>query len=166
MMLTGVGCAVAGCTAERAAPPALVEAQAVSAPAPTPTGARTLEGGLVLIDVAPGEGPACPMNAVVELDFVGRVAGGEVFDSTALRGRPLSLALEHPDLIEGLRRGVVGMRAGGVRRLLVPSALAYGPGGREPIPPNADLEFELTMRSFRETAPGEAPWRRPARRSR
>jgi FKBP-type peptidyl-prolyl cis-trans isomerase len=52
------------------------------------------------------------------------------------------------DVIPGFSRGVVGMRVGGQRRVIVPPDLAYGAAGRDEIPGNATLVFEVDLISL------------------
>jgi peptidylprolyl isomerase len=49
-------------------------------------------------------------------------------------------------VIVGWQKGVPGMKVGGIRRLTIPSALAYGPGGNQSVPPNADLVFVIELK--------------------
>ena len=50
-----------------------------------------------------------------------------------------------PNVVKGLDEGVVGMRVGGKRRLIVPAKLAHGSRGTKLIPPNADLTFDVEL---------------------
>ena len=70
---------------------------------------------------------------------------GEQFDSSVTRGTPFSFQLGDGQVIKGWDQGVVGMKVGGHRNLIIPSDLAYGPGGRGPIPPAATLVFDIQL---------------------
>jgi FKBP-type peptidyl-prolyl cis-trans isomerase len=50
-------------------------------------------------------------------------------------------------VIRGFDQGVVGMKVGGTRRLIVPPSLAYGSSGNQSIPPNAALVFDIGLTS-------------------
>jgi FKBP-type peptidyl-prolyl cis-trans isomerase FkpA len=79
---------------------------------------------------------------------------GPVFDASR-PGSPLQFVLGQGDVIQGWDQGLVGIRVGGVRRLVIPPSLAYG-GTREGIlPPNATLIFEIELVQVgpEETAP-------------
>lgn len=69
---------------------------------------------------------------------------GVQFESSAGR-TPLSFTLGAGQVIDGWDQGIVGMRAGGLRRLIIPPSLAYGRGRTGPIPPNASLLFEIEL---------------------
>jgi FKBP-type peptidyl-prolyl cis-trans isomerase len=112
---------------------------------------QTRAGGLKVWDVKPGGGAEVRPGATVTVHYIGWLADGKVFDSSrkdlAARladGEPLTLGLD--SLIQGWREGMVGMKVGGVRRLLIPPELAYGAQGAPPkVPENAMLVFAVEV---------------------
>ena len=75
---------------------------------------------------------------------------GLQIESTA-GGDPFSVQLGANQVIEGWERGVTGMRVGGLRRLVVPPAMAYGDTRSGMVPPHATLVFDIELVSV--TAP-------------
>lgn len=109
----------------------------------------TTPEGLVIRDVKVGEGDEVTSGKMVEVHYTGVFADGAPFDSSRLRGKPFRFTLGAGEVIEGWDKGVLGMRVGGVRRLEIPPALAYGESGVSgAIPPNATLLFEIELLSF------------------
>jgi len=107
----------------------------------------TLPDGLQYIDITQGTGlPAASGNTVVVV-YTGWVQStGKKFDSTYDDGRqPFSVTLGQQQVIPGWDEGLVGVKVGGTRRLIIPPALAYGAQGQGPIPPNATLIFDVTV---------------------
>jgi FKBP-type peptidyl-prolyl cis-trans isomerase FkpA len=71
---------------------------------------------------------------------------GTQFDSSLTPGRgPFDFVLGAGQVIKGWDQGVVGMKVGGSRRLIIPPDLGYGPSGSGPIPPNATLVFDIDL---------------------
>jgi FKBP-type peptidyl-prolyl cis-trans isomerase len=70
---------------------------------------------------------------------------GAKFDSSVDRGQPFEFTVGS-GVISGWSEGVVGMKAGGKRELIIPPALGYGArGAGGVIPPNATLDFEIEL---------------------
>ncbi|MEX2271184.1 MAG: FKBP-type peptidyl-prolyl cis-trans isomerase [Vicinamibacterales bacterium] len=69
---------------------------------------------------------------------------GAPFDTSVGRD-PLGFLLGQGQVIAGWDQGLVGMKVGGQRRLIIPPSLAYGNARRGPIPPNATLVFDVEL---------------------
>jgi FKBP-type peptidyl-prolyl cis-trans isomerase FkpA len=69
---------------------------------------------------------------------------GPVFDAS-LPESPLVFTVGVGETIAGFDQGIVGMRVGGLRRLVIPPSLGYGPARNSRIPPNATLLFEVEL---------------------
>ena len=105
-------------------------------------------GGMKLWDSTAGTGKACKHLDTVEIHYTGWTKDGKIFDSSVQRGSPATFPLGR--LIKGWQEGIPGMKEGGVRRLLIPYAWAYGVNGSPPaIPPKADLVFEVKLISVK-----------------
>lgn len=99
---------------------------------------------LSCIDIVVGEGEEVLPSATVTAHYTGAVAKtGIVFQSSLDTGNPIPFSLT--GVIEGWTKGVPGMKVGGVRRISIPSAQAYGESGTAGIPPNSDLVFDVEI---------------------
>ena len=120
---------------------------------PVVTGSTvTLPDGLKYIDVQVGCGPAAQTGSNVSVQYTGWLQStGKKFDSSWDPGaQPITLTLGKGQVIKGFEEGLVGLKQGGSRRIIIPAALAYGSAGRPPtIPPNSVLIFDVTMVSVR-----------------
>ena len=97
-------------------------------------------------DLTAGTGATVQAGDTVTVDYTGAVAAtGIVFQSSLDTGQPVSFSLSQ--VIKGWTDGIPGMKVGGVRRLLIPAADAYGanPPAGSGIPANADLVFDVTL---------------------
>jgi FKBP-type peptidyl-prolyl cis-trans isomerase len=108
----------------------------------------TLSDGLQYIDVQVGCGPAAKAGSNISAQYTGWLQKtGKKFDSSwDHNGQALTLVLGQGQVIKGFDEGLVGMKRGGSRRIIIPATLAYGVAGRPPtIPPNSVLIFDVTM---------------------
>jgi peptidylprolyl isomerase len=102
---------------------------------------------LVVDDLIKGTGPAAQNEDALTVNYVGALYhGGKVFDASWLRKQPLSFALGEGQVIPGWDQGLIGMRVGGRRELIIPPSLAYGSAGSgSKIPPNSPLIFIVDL---------------------
>jgi peptidylprolyl isomerase len=107
--------------------------------------------GLVYKDLKTGTGPAAAAGQTVSVQYYGALyQDGTKFDASWDRGgEPFEFALGQGMVIPGWDQGVVGMKKGGRRLLVIPSALGYGPNGSGPIPANATLVFVVDMENIK-----------------
>lgn len=104
----------------------------------------TTRSGLKYIDEKIGDGKTAKAGDTVLVHYTGTLKNGTQFDSS--RGKaPFSFDLGKRKVIQGWDEGVAGMREGGKRKLIIPSELGYGPGGQGPIPPDAELHFDVEL---------------------
>lgn len=102
-----------------------------------------LASGVYIKDNVIGTGEAVSGTPTIRFYYSGYLASGVQFDSNVGQPQPLEYALA--ELIPGFNSGLQGMQVGGKRRLIVPSALAYGTTGQGVIPPNANLVFDIEL---------------------
>jgi peptidylprolyl isomerase len=102
---------------------------------------------LVVKDLREGTGPVAQAGQTVTVQYVGvNFKGGKQFDASWDRGEPFSFALGGGQVIPGWDKGVVGMKVGGRRMLVIPPDLGYGPDGQPPvIKPNETLVFVIDL---------------------
>jgi len=81
----------------------------------------------------------------VLVDYTGRLIDGTEFDSSKGKN-PIEFMLGDKKVIPGWEEGILGMKVGGSRRLIIPAELGYGDAGAgKLIPPGATLEFDTTL---------------------
>lgn len=101
---------------------------------------------LKIEDIKVGDGAVATSGKVVSVHYTGTLTDGTKFDSSKDRGTPFEFSLGAGQVIAGWDKGVVGMKVGGVRKLTIPSDMAYGPNGIPGvIPGGATLIFEVEL---------------------
>ena len=105
---------------------------------------------LVIEDLVLGDGAEAKEGDSVSAHYVGVAhSTGEEFDASWSRGAPLDFRLGVGQVIKGWDKGLVGMKVGGKRTLIIPSDLGYGEAGSPPkIPPKATLVGRWTGTSI------------------
>jgi FKBP-type peptidyl-prolyl cis-trans isomerase FkpA len=108
---------------------------------------KTRPSGLKYAVLKPGDGPEAKEEQNVFVHYTGWLqSNGKKFDSSLDRGEPIEFPLGHGAVIKGWEEGVLGMKVGEQRQLVIPPKLAYGPEGRPPvIPPNSTLIFDVEL---------------------
>jgi FKBP-type peptidyl-prolyl cis-trans isomerase len=101
--------------------------------------------GLYIRDITVGTGKTAAAGDSVFVYYGGAFPSGFVFDQRASPATPFPFILGTKYVIPGWDEGLVGMKVGGVRQLVIPPALAYGSTGYLSIPPNAVLVFKITL---------------------
>ena len=107
----------------------------------------TTPSGLRYIDEVVGKGASPAKGKMVTVHYTGTLASnGTKFDSSVDRGQPFKFVIGVGQVIPGWDEGVMSMRVGGKRKLMIPSKLGYGArGAGGVIPPNADLNFDVEL---------------------
>ncbi len=106
-------------------------------------GVTVTASGLQYRVITEGAGDAPKATDTVKVHYEGRLISGDVFDSSIARGEPVSFPLD--GVISGWSEGVQLMKVGSKFEFTIPSALAYGPSGTGPIPPNSVLVFDVEL---------------------
>jgi FKBP-type peptidyl-prolyl cis-trans isomerase FkpA len=112
---------------------------------------------LIITDVKIGTGEEASGGHTVKVHYTGWLYNatapkkkGEKFDSSLDRGTAFTFPLGSGRVIKGWDQGVVGMKVGGQRTLIIPAHLAYGSrGAGDSVPPNAVLVFDVELLSLR-----------------
>jgi FKBP-type peptidyl-prolyl cis-trans isomerase FkpA len=108
-------------------------------------GAHSVRQRTVQVDtLQAGHGPTIQPQDGVLIDYEGRLEDGKVFDSSAGKGPVPLLASQ---VIPGFAEALTRMQEGGHYKIHIPSKLGYGanPPSDGPIPPNADLDFDVKI---------------------
>ncbi len=96
-------------------------------------------------DLKMGKGAEVQSGDNIIIHYSGTLTNGQKFDSSYDRGTPFKTRIGVGQVIAGWDMGVVGMKVGGKRKLIIPPALAYGSESIGQIPPNSTLIFEVEL---------------------
>lgn len=101
---------------------------------------------LVIDDIKIGSGAEVKDGDTVAVHYIGTLQkGGQEFDNSRKRGETFEFTVGEGRVIKGWEQGLVGMKVGGHRILVIPPELAYGEKGVGPIPGNATLVFAIEL---------------------
>jgi len=145
---TGSGSSGTSTSAPRASVPAVGNATDLNTE-PTITAATSpAPGNLETKDLVVGTGKTATSGDTVTVQYVGAdYKTGKVFDASWTTGQPATFPLN--DVVKGFEEGIVGMKVGGRREIVIPAPLGYGSAGRPPaISPNETLVFVVDLKSI------------------
>ncbi len=105
---------------------------------------------LVTDDVRIGTGDAVKKGDVLTVHYIGTTQDGVRFDSSYDRGEPFVFTVGAGSVIRGWEEGLIGMKVGGQRILVIPGEMAYGNRQVGVIPPNSPLVFAVELLKINE----------------
>lgn len=120
-------------------------------PTPTPTNNQPIkmDNGLEIQDLNVGTGAEARSGQNVAVNYTGTFTDGKKFDSNIDPAfnhvEPFIFQLGAGKVIQGWDLGLIGMRIGGKRKLIIPPSLGYGAQDKGPIPGNSTLIFEVEL---------------------
>lgn len=100
---------------------------------------------LVIDDVKIGTGEPVKEGDTVVVNYIGTLQNGQEFDNSKKRGEPFSFKVGAGMVIKGWEEGLIGMKVGGNRILVIPSEKGYGEKTMGPIPANSTLVFAIEL---------------------
>lgn len=110
----------------------------------------TTPSGLQYVDLVEGTGDMPQTGQVVTVHYTGTLENGRKFDSSRDRNQAFEFPIGRGRVIKGWDEGVITMKVGGQRKLIIPPELGYGSrGAGGVIPPNATLIFDVELLGVR-----------------
>ena len=105
----------------------------------------TTASGLKYTDQVVGTGATPQRGQTVTVNYTGTLENGKKFDSSFDHGKPADFKIGVGKVIKGWDEGLMTMKVGGKRRLVIPPKLGYGPEGTPNIPGNSTLIFDIEL---------------------
>ena len=103
-----------------------------------------ISDALYIQDVVPGTGTTAAAGRVITVNYTGWLVDGTQFETTVGK-TPITFTLGAQQVIEGWDLGLLNMKVGGKRRLVIGSAMGYGSGGNGAIRPNTTIVFDVQL---------------------
>ncbi|HSX47018.1 MAG TPA: FKBP-type peptidyl-prolyl cis-trans isomerase [Patescibacteria group bacterium] len=97
------------------------------------------------IEMKKGDGATVSMGSKVAVNYRGWLTDGREFDESVSKDKPFVFVLGQHQVIPGWEEGVADMKVGGERLLIIPPVVGYGSQGKDPIPANAVLVFDIVV---------------------
>lgn len=164
IVITAIGAMViAGCAKKEAPPPQQTQKEVTQAPPPVPdpqSGIPTIVGdtittssGLKYLEINAGQGLTPTAGQMVKVHYTGWTLNGTKFDSSRDRGEPLEWPIAQGRMIKGFDEGIMLMKIGGRRMLIIAPELAWGQRSPTPlIPPGSTVVFDVELISAVDSA--------------
>jgi len=105
----------------------------------------TTASGLKYVDTTEGTGAVAQQGKTLTVHYTGTLQNGFKFDSSVDKGKPYQFRIGANTVIKGWDEGLLGMKVGGKRKLIVPPSLGYGARAHGDIPPNSTLLFDVEL---------------------
>ena len=136
----GLGVAVPACKSHSDSN-AAASASASASAAPAPSTPATITTTVL----TPGTGQVAKPGDKVAVHYVGTLLDGSKFASSRDKNEPLIFVVGQRGIVKGLNQGVLGMKVGETRKIVVPPGLAYKERSNDKIPPNSTLIYEVEL---------------------
>lgn len=96
-------------------------------------------------DIAPGDGAEAVANKRLTIQYRGYLIDGSLFDQSYGKSNGFTFVLGAHSVVVGMEQGLVGMKVGGKRRIVIPPSVGYGDKGQGPVPPGAIMIFDVEL---------------------
>ncbi len=103
------------------------------------------QAGALFGDIKAGQGAEVVAGSILTVQYRGWLTNGTLFDESYSKPAPFSFKEGDHRVIPGWEQGLLGMKVGGKRRLIVPPGAGYGPEAHSGIPGNSVLVFDVEL---------------------